>query len=342
MTESPLVKFEDVSVAFGGRSRRGSSVLALDSVSAQVESGESVGVVGESGSGKTTLGRVSLGLIPPSSGVVEVQLDDGPVHLNRETAKPWHERAQLVFQDPLGSFNPRRTLRSTIVEAMRYGRLRSESRRDADARLDELFERVGLHPEQADRRPNQLSGGQLQRASIARALSLHPSYIVCDEPTSALDASIRAGVIDLLCELRERLALTYLFISHDLGVVRAVADRVLVLYRGRVVETGTTRMILEAPRHPYTVALLSAVLDPIARTRPRARLVLLDVVGVEPGAGGCVFRDRCQRYLQLDRPRECGESQPELVAGQPGHAAACHFPAVGIDAVRDSMGSGGE
>lgn len=252
-----LLSVRDARVTYPSKGARRTTVTALGGVDLDVHAGEIVGVVGESGSGKSTLGRVTLGLIPTASGTVEASDEAGRFTLDRHSSKRWRTRAQMMFQDPEGSFNPRRTIRSTIVEPLVH--VRRTPHAEASARVDDLFEKMGLKAELADRTPNRLSGGQLQRASIARALSFDPTYIVCDEPTSALDASVRAGVVSLLREVRESFGVAYLFISHDLGVINAIADRVVVLYQGAVVEEGPTTQVLEEPQHPYTRKLRSAV-----------------------------------------------------------------------------------
>ena len=247
-----------------------SVVRAVDGVSFTIDAGETFGLVGESGSGKTTTGRCVLRLIEPTSGEVRFKGDD-VLRFPRERLRQARREMQIVFQDPYSSLNPRMRVRDIVGEPLVIHRVGRKAERRQ--RVAELFELVGLDPSQLSRYPHQFSGGQRQRIGLARALALNPSLIIADEPVSALDVSVQAQVVNLLMELQQRLNLTYLFIAHDLRLVRHICSRVAVMYRGRIVEMGTADALFEAPAHPYTRALLSAipVLDPNA---PRDRIVL--------------------------------------------------------------------
>lgn len=242
-------------------------VRAVEDVSLQLRRGETLGLVGESGSGKTTLGRTLLRLIEPTAG--EAYFDGEDIfRMNGRELRRLRRRAQIVFQDPFGSLNPRLTVGETIREVLQVHRLASG--RTADLRIGELLELVGLAPEHARRYPHEFSGGQRQRIGIARALSVEPEFIICDEPVSALDVSVQAQILNLLRSLQRQLGLAYLFIAHDLSVVEHISDRIAVMYRGRIVEEGATRTLIDTPKHPYTRELLAAVPSPEpGRTRRR-------------------------------------------------------------------------
>ena len=288
----PLVIAEDLTRRFAVRGlfRRARPVQAVTGVSLTIARGETVGLVGESGSGKSTFGRMALGLLPPSGGRV---LFDG---IDLAQAGPSQRRAlrrrmQIVFQDPHSSLDPRRPIGAQVADGLAIHRLLPAAERRA--RVEELLAQVGLPPAHADRYPHEFSGGQRQRVGIARALSTGPEFLVADEPVSALDVSVQAQVLALMADLRSRLGLALLFISHDLAVVRSLCDRVVVMYLGRVMEQGPVARVFEAPRHPYTKALLSAVprLDPLAR---RTRVLLPgDPPSPSDPPSGCVFRTRC-------------------------------------------------
>jgi oligopeptide/dipeptide ABC transporter ATP-binding protein len=306
---SPLVIAEGLTRRFGSRGLfgRGKPVQAVTDVWLELARGETVGLVGESGSGKSTLGRMLLGLLPPSSGQVHF---DG-VNLSRvltSERRSVRRRMQIVFQDPHSSLDPRRPVGAQIADGLAIHRLVPSSERRA--RVEALLAQVGLPSSHADRYPHEFSGGQRQRIGIARALATGPEFLVADEPVSALDVSVQAQVLALLADLRARLGLALLFISHDLTVVRSLCDRVVVMYLGRVMESGTVAEVFASPRHPYTQALLSAVptLDP---TRRRTRLLLS---GEPPSPSeppsGCVFRTRCPVAM-----RECAETVPALRDG---------------------------
>ncbi|MGF3027670.1 ABC transporter ATP-binding protein [Methylobacterium aquaticum] len=294
----------------------GGTVHALDGVTLEIAPGETLGLVGESGCGKSTLGKTLVRLYEPDSGHIEL-LGRDIAHLGPGALRPLRREIQMIFQDPFASLNPRAAVGRILEEPMIVHR--THGRAERRARVSWLMERVGLRPEHAGRLPHEFSGGQRQRIGIARALALSPKLIVCDEPVSALDVSVRAQVINLLADLRDAFGLAYLFISHDLGVVRHVADRIAVMYLGRLVETGPAADIWSRPRHPYTQALLSAV--PQVRTehrRPRVALVG-DLPSPLAPPSGCRFRTRCPRATTL-----CAEAAPAMLAVASRHLAACH------------------
>ena len=292
------------------------AVRAVDGVSFTIPSGTTLSLVGESGSGKTTTGRAVLRLIEPTAGTVVFDGVD-VTRADKATLRGLRKRMQLIFQDPYGSLNPRMTVASVLSEAMAAHGLgrRGAARR---GRVMELLELVGLPPEAADRYPHEFSGGQRQRIGIARALAVEPDLIVADEPVSALDVSIQAQILNLLRDLQQRLSLTYLFIGHDLSVVRHISDHVAVMYLGRIVEVGPAEAVFDRPTHPYTQALLAAApsADPRARTeRPALGGDVPSPVNPPPG---CAFHPRCPRATDA-----CRRSVPALAAANGAHRVAC-------------------
>src|SRR5689334_17666688 len=317
-----LLRLDDVRKYFGLRGvpwRAAQMVKAVDGVSLVVRKGETVGLVGESGSGKSTLARVATRLLDPTSGRVEIGGKD-VTKLRGRRLRPVRRTVQMVFQDPQASLNPRQSV-GTILSTP----FRAQGIRPTRAQLIELLQKVGLSAEHLERYPHEFSGGQRQRAGIARALAVNPKLLICDEPVSALDVSVQAQVINLLKDLQAKLNLTCIFISHDLGVVEHVSDRVAVMYLGKVVELASAGALYREPRHPYAAALLSAasVTDPDLARQRRRLTIEGDIPSPIDPPHGCRFHPRCPRAQ--DR---CRVTEPELESapGDQAHLTACHFP----------------
>ncbi len=289
---------------------------AVDDVSFEIPTGQTVGLVGESGCGKSTLGRLLLRLYEPTSGEVEFN-GTNIFDLSTSQLKNWRKEAQMIFQDPYASLNPRMTAEDIITEPLKIHRIKAEP-----ATVEEAFQQVSLNPHYRSHYPHEFSGGQRQRIGIARALILNPRFLVCDEPIAALDVSVQAQVVNLLKELQQKMGLTYLFISHDLRMVRYIADQVAVMYLGKIVEQAPTELLYTNPLHPYTQALLSAIPlpDPI-QEKKRTRIVLSgEIPSPLHPPPGCAFCTRCPHVMDI-----CKVKAPPLIQITPGHKAACHL-----------------
>lgn len=292
-------------------------VKAVDDVSLSVIRGETLGVVGESGSGKSTLGRVILRLMEPTEGQILFENEDITSFSNRQL-RPYRRDMQIVFQDPFASLNPKMNVQELIEEPLLVQTsLKKSERRD---KAIALLEKVGLRPDARLKYPHEFSGGQRQRISIARALALNPKFVVCDEPVSALDVSIQAQVLNLMADLQDEFNLTYLFIAHDLSVVKHISDRVAVMYLGRIAEIAPKKNLYETPLHPYTEALLSAV-PSIDVVNKREKIILKgDLPSPSNPPSGCAFRTRCPKAHE-----RCSIDRPDLIHVGEGHYVACHL-----------------
>jgi oligopeptide/dipeptide ABC transporter ATP-binding protein len=298
-----------------GRARL--TVKAVDGVSFTLHAGETLALVGESGSGKSTVGRLIMRLIEPTAGRVLIEGTDIAGIPEREV-RAFRRRVQLIFQDPYASLNPRMTVGEILAEPLMLHAIVPRVQRQA--RVDELLELVGLQPYHAARYPHEFSGGQRQRIVIARALAVEPKIIICDEPVSALDVSIRAQILNLLQELQARFGLSYIFISHDLGVVKHISDRIAVMYLGRIVEIGVAEQVFTNPRHPYTRALLSAIPVASPEARRERRLLQGDVPSPINPPPGCPLHTRCAYAAEV-----CRIDRPPLYPAGAGSRSACHF-----------------
>jgi len=322
----PLVEVQGVNMWFPIRSglvldRHVGDIKAVDDVSFTIERGETLGLVGESGCGKSTVGRTIIRLYDPTAGKV---IFDGVdiTHAAENRLRGARRQMQMVFQDPFASLNPRHSVGRIVGEPIRVHKL-ATSRKEVASRVRELLVRVGLPADAASRYPHEFSGGQRQRIGLARALAVNPAFIVCDEPVSALDVSIQAQIVNLLEELQDELGLTYLFIAHDLAVVRHISDRIAVMYLGAIVEISPADQLYENPLHPYTISLLSAVPIPdpdVERNRKRIFLTG-DLPSPADPPSACRFHTRCP-YLQ---PTRCTTERPQLRTLAAGHTVACHW-----------------
>ncbi len=309
-----------IGTRFSAQGRR--TVHAVDDVSLSIMPGETLGLVGESGCGKSTLARCLARLYDISDGSLVFDGSDIS-HLNARQMRPHRRKMQMVFQDPYASLNPRRRVADLIAEPLRIHLNLTESQ--VQARVAQLLEQVGLLPDHAQRYPHEFSGGQRQRIGIARAIALEPRMVILDEPVSALDVSVQAQIVNLLADLQDRLKLTYLFVAHDLSVVRQVSTRIAVMYLGSLVEIGAADQIFAAPAHPYTQALISAVPKPVyADGVARNRIILAgDVPSPLNPPSGCRFHTRCPVAQQ-----KCRTDRPALVQQRDGRSVACHYPLV--------------
>jgi peptide/nickel transport system ATP-binding protein len=322
----PLLKITGLKKHFpiyGGILRRQiGTVYAVDGVDFDVQRGETFALVGESGCGKTTLGRSLLRLTEPTAGTIEFG-GTNVSGLSQDELRPMRRRMQIIFQDPFGSLNPRMPVSDIIGEGLLAQGV--HDRRKRDKKVEDSLEIVGLRRDYTRRYPHEFSGGQRQRIGIARALALDPEFVVCDEPVSALDVSIQSQVLNLLVDLRRDFNLTYLFISHNLSVIQYFSDRVAVMYLGRIAEVGSVEQLYQNARHPYTVALLSAIPDADPRRRKKRLVLKGDVPSPAAPPSGCRFHTRCWLREKLGNPEICVTTEPQLRVLETGHTSACHF-----------------
>jgi oligopeptide/dipeptide ABC transporter ATP-binding protein len=323
MSDDVLLRVTNVVKSFTARNKTlgvRSTNTAVNGVSLEVKRGETLGIVGESGCGKSTLARCIVQLLPATSGSVELNAVE-LTSLSRRQLRPHRRQMQLVFQDPYASLNPRRTVGEIVADPMRINKVASTEA--INERVRDLFVTVGLDPASLRRYPHEFSGGQRQRIGIARALSLNPALVVADEPVSALDVSVQAQVLNLMADLQSDFNLTYLFIAHDLGVVRHVSDRVGVMYLGEIVELGDAEVLYDQPLHPYTEALLSVVPELNDTDTPRRERIIIsgDVPDPSDRPSGCSFHPRCPVATEI-----CTTEKPAFVELRPGRFVACHHP----------------
>ena len=325
MPEQPLLTVRDLQKHFpivrGFFNKVVGQVRAVDGVSFDLYEGECLGLVGESGSGKTTIGRTLLRACEPTAGEIRFRLDSADINIAsapEAQLKELRRHMQMIFQDPYASLNPRMTVFDIIGEPLLVHGMKNRAEREGQVR--ELMRQVGLNPQHLRRYPHAFSGGQRQRIGIARALALHPRLIVADEPVSALDVSVQAQILNLMQSLRRELGLTYLFIAHDLSVVRHIADRVAVMYVGKIVETAPVDALFARPLHPYTEALLAAAPPPNPARREAPLLLAGEVADPSDPPPGCPFHPRCRHARQ-----ECRTLVPELREIAAGHQASCHY-----------------
>jgi peptide/nickel transport system ATP-binding protein len=333
-TVEPLLAVRDVTKYFPGGNgglfaRRANPIKAVDGVSFELSEGQTLGLVGESGCGKSTTGRVVSKLLEPSSGEIRFNGRD-IAGLKPREMRSYRNEIQMIFQDPFSSLNPRHTIGTIVGAPFRIQKSRPEG--GIKAEVQSMMERVGLNPEHYNRYPHEFSGGQRQRIGIARALALRPKLIICDEPVSALDVSVQAQVVNLLEDLQKEFGVAYVFIAHDLSVVRHIADRVAVMYLGKIMEITDRDTLYSEPLHPYTHALMSAVPVPDPRKEKRRERILLsgDLPSPSNPPTGCVFHTRCQKYreeLTDEQQTLCRTQQPVLEEKAPGHQVYCHYPA---------------